>query len=256
MPLNNTGKLELEFRKFDNEDEYYQTLNFSSADTADVTGFIGESALFSMQHNTLNRKQWASEGSFVKLAFRYIQGKEQSLSGNTLQEDYDVRKFHRWINLSLEGRKYFKFSNLFRLGVYGKTVLTSQSLFSNYTASILATTEFSPLPDSRTLFLQEYRAPQYAGAGVNIILSINDLIDIRLDPYFFQPFKQIVNGDDGTFGYSENFEPGTLMAGGSIIFHSPVGPLRVSTNYFPRQEQRFLTQVSFGYVLFNDRAIR
>ena len=256
MPMNNTGKLELEFRKFDNEDEYYQTLNFSSTDTADVTGFIGESAILSVKHNTLNRKQWASEGSFVNFTFRYVQGKEQSLSGNTLQEDYDVRKFHRWINLSLEGRKYFKFSNVFRLGVYGKTVFNSQSLFSNYTASILATTEFSPLPDSRTLFLQEYRAPQYIGGGVNIVFSINDLVDIRIDPYFFQPFKQIVIDDNAGFGYSENFEPGTFMAGGSIIFHSPVGPLRVSTNYFPQQEQPFLTQVSFGYVLFNDRAIR
>jgi len=256
MPLTNTGKMELNFRKFENEDQYYQTLNFSSADTADLTTFTGESAFLSLKHNTLNRKQWASEGSFIDFSFRYVQGKEQSLSGNTINEDYDVRKFHRWINLSLEARKYFKFSNVFRLGVYGKSVFNSQSLFSNYTASILATTEFSPLPDSRTLFMQEYRAPQYIGAGLNIIFSINDLVDIRIDPYFFQPFKQIVTFDDGSFGYNENFEQGTLMAGGSVIFHSPVGPLRISTNYFPRQEQPFITQVSFGYVLFNRRAIR
>lgn len=256
MPVDNSSKLEFEFRKFENEDQYYQTLNFSSSDTADVTAFSGESGILSFQRNSLNRKQWASEGSFMKFAFRYVQGKEQSLSGNTLEEDYDVRKLHRWINMSLEARKYFKFSNVFRLGLYGKTVFNSQSLFSNYTASILATTEFSPLPDSKTLFLQEYRAPQYIGGGVNIVFSINDLVDIRIDPYFFQPFKQIVNDENGGFGYSENFEQGTFMAGGSIIFHSPIGPLRVSTNYFPQQEQPFLTQVSFGYVLFNDRAIR
>jgi NTE family protein len=104
--------------------------------------------------------------------------------------------------------------------------------------------------------MQEYRAPQYVGGGVDIIFSINDLVDIRIDPYFFQPFKQIVNYPNGGFGYSEIFDQGTLMAGGSVIFHSPVGPLRITTNYFPRQEQPFLTQVSFGYVLFNKRAIR
>lgn len=256
IPVTNNGKLEASFRKFENEDEYYQTLNFSSSDTADVTGFMGESGILSLTHNTLNRKQWASEGGYFNLSFRYVQGKEQSLSGNTIEEEYDVRKFHRWINLSLEARKYFKMSNVFRLGVHGKTVFNSQSLFSNYTASILATTEFSPLPDSRTLFMREYRAPQFIGGGMNIVFSINDLVDIRVDPYYFQPFKQIVNYEDGGFGYSEIFDGGTFMAGGSIIFHSPVGPLRISTNYFPKQEKPFLTQISFGYVLFNDRAIR
>lgn len=256
LPIKNNGKVELNFRKFENQDEYYQTLNFSSADTADITGFNGETAILSLSRNTLNRKQWASEGSSLIFNFRYVQGKEQSLSGNTIDDEYDVRKFHRWINLSLEAQKYFKFSEVFRLGLYGKTVFNSQSLFSNYTASVLATTEFSPLADSRTLFMQEYRAPQYAGAGLNIIFSINDLVDIRLDPYFFQPFRQILNQPDGSFGYSDKFVRGTFMAGGSVIFHSPVGPLRISTTYFPLQEQPFITQISFGYVLFNERAIR
>ena len=255
-PLTNNTKVSLDFKKFENEDEYYQTLNFSSLDTADITTFRGESAILSLNESTLNRKQWASEGSMIDLSFRYVQGKEQSLSGNLIDEDYDIRKFHQWLNISLEGQKYFKLSKLLRLGLYGKTVFNSQSLFSNYTASILATTEFSPLPDSRTLFMQEYRSPQFVGGGFNVIFSINDVVDIRLDPYFFQPLKQIVRFDDGRFGYAEEFQEGTLMAGGSIIYHSPVGPLRISTNYFPRQEQPFLTQISFGYVLFNDRAIR
>jgi NTE family protein len=256
IPASNTSKVSLDFRGFKNNDEYYQTLTFNSSDTADITNFNGQSAILKFEHNTLNKKQWANEGSLFKLSFRYIQGKEQSLSGTTTKKDYDLRKSHQWINLSLEGQQYFKFTNFLKLGLYGKSVFNSQSLFSNYTASILTMTEFTPLPDSKTFFMTEYRAPQFAGAGINLIFSYNDLIDFRLEPYFFQPFRQMVQLENGGFGYSELFEEGTFMAGASLIFHTPIGPLRLSTNYFPKQEKPFSTQVSFGYVLFNDRAIR
>lgn len=256
IPASNTSKLSLDFREFKNNDEYYQTLTFNSSDTADITNFNGQSAIFQFENNTLNKKQWANEGSMLKFSFRYIQGKEQSLSGTTTEENYDLRKSHRWVNLSLEGQQYFNFTNFFKLGIYGKSVFNSQSLFSNYTASVLTMTEFSPLPDSRTFFMAEYRAPQYAGAGLNIIFSYNDLFDFRLEPYFFQPFRQIVQFENGGFGYSDLLEEGTFMAGASIIFHSPIGPIRVSTNYFPKQDKPFTTQLSFGYVLFNERAFR
>lgn len=256
IPASNTSKLSLDFREFKNSDEYYQTLVFESSDTADITNFNGQSAIFEFEHNTLNKKQWANEGSLFKFSFRYIQGKEQSLSGTTTDANYDIRKAHRWINLSLEGQQYFKLTDFFKLGLYGKSVFNSQSLFSNYTASTLTMTEFTPLPDSKTFFMTEYRAPQYAGAGLNLVFNYNEFFDFRLEPYFFQPFRQLVQFEDGGFGYSDLFEEGTFMAGASIIFHSPVGPLRISTNYFPKQEKPFVTQISFGYVLFNDRAIR
>jgi NTE family protein len=256
VPVSNTSKISLDFREFKNNDEYYQTLTFESSDTADITNFNGQSAIFEFEHNTLNKKQWANEGSLFKFSFRYIQGKEQSLSGTTTDDNYDIRKAHRWINLSLEGQQYFKLTDFFKLGFYGKSVFNSQSLFSNYTASTLTMTEFTPLPDSKTFFMTEYRAPQYAGAGLNLVFNYNELFDFRLEPYFFQPFRQLVQFEDGGFGYSDLFEEGTFMAGASIIYHSPVGPLRVSTNYFPKQDKPFFTQISFGYVLFNDRAIR
>ncbi|MDX1651165.1 MAG: patatin-like phospholipase family protein [Brumimicrobium sp.] len=256
LPVDNNSAVAIDFRAFDNEDEYYQTLSFSSSDTADITQFEGHSAIFSYEYNSLNKKQWASEGSSIKLNFRYVQGKEQSLSGTTTQQDYDLRKFHQWINLSVEANRYFKLNRSFRIGIYGKTVFNSQSLFSNYTASILATTAFAPLPDSRTFFMPEYRAPQYAGAGLNLVFTYKNLLDFRFDPYFFQPFKQIVRLNNDDFSYSDTFTPGTFMVGASVIFHSILGPIRLSTNYFPEQSKPFITQLSFGYVLFNDRAIR
>lgn len=257
IPSSNNGKIGLDFRQFNNEDQYYQTLNYSESDTADVTNFYGESVVLNYEYNTLNRKQWASKGSKLKAGVRYVQGKENSISGNTPVSEYDLRRQHRWVSFSVEGEKYFELSSFLKVGVYGKTVINSQSLFSNYTASVIATTAFSPLPDSRTLFLEEYRAPQYAGAGVSLIFNYSQFLEFRFEPYFFQPLKQIIRFENAAeFGYSEFLKGGLPMAGASIIFHSPIGPLRLSSNYYPNQKNPFSTQLSFGYIIFNDRSIR
>ena len=256
FPVSNKLRADMDLRAFQLEDQYYQSLNFTSADTADFTSFDGQTAILRFQQNSLNRKQWASEGHFYEIQFRYIQGREQSVSGTTADEFYDIRKLHRWISLSAEAQSFIVKSGRFKLGIHGKGVFNSQSLFANYTASVLTTTEFSPLPDSRTFFLAEYRAPQYAGLGLNLIFSISNTLDFRIDPYLFQPFRQIIRFDNGGFGYDDLFEQGTYMAGASLIYHSPVGPLRLTTNYFPEQDKPLSVQLSFGYVLFNQRALR
>jgi NTE family protein len=46
------------------------------------------------------------------------------------------------------------------------------------------------------------------------------------------------------------------LAAGHVIYHSPVGPVRATLNYLPKYAQPFQFQLSFGYLLFNERAIR
>ncbi len=256
IPASNNGVLNLNFKKFENQDQYYQTLDYSKTDTADITYFNGESVLLNFELNTLRRKQWASEGGMLNVKFRFVNGKEKSISGTTPTIEYDLRRRHQWINFSIEGRRYFKMNSFFKVGIYGKAALNSQSLFSNYTATILTMNDFSPLPDSRTLFMEEYRAPQFIGGGLNFIFNYRNLLELRIDPYFFQPIRQIVQHDDASFDYSGLFQGGVPMAGASLIFQTPFGPLRLSTNWFPKQKKKFVTQLSFGYVIFNDRSIR
>ncbi|HLW39965.1 MAG TPA: patatin-like phospholipase family protein, partial [Brumimicrobium sp.] len=137
IPASNNGKSTLGVRKFDNKDQYYQTIDYSKSDTADITFFSGETAFLEFEYNTLNRKQWASEGSRFIANIRYVQGKEKSISGTTPLTEYDLRRHHRWLSFSLEGQKYFKINSFFKVGLYGKATANSQSLFANYTATAL-----------------------------------------------------------------------------------------------------------------------
>lgn len=256
FPLGNKTKTDLDFRIFDLNDNYYQTDDFNQADISDNTAFFGQTISWSLEQNLLNRKQWATQGYAFKFKVRYINGRERSISGSTSDFNYDFRKKHEWINVSASGTYFPVRSKRFKFGFTGQGVFNSQSLFANYTASILSTTAFTPLPDSKTYFLAEYRAPQFIGGGTNLIFSFVNGLDVRLDPFIFQPFKQIIRNENGTFGYSELFAQTTFMAVGSVIYHTPIGPLRFTTNYFPEQTKKFNFQLSFGYVLFNERAIR
>lgn len=255
-PIGNTTKSSFDFRMVHLEDDYYQNENFTNKDTADMTRFNGSSFSWEFVQNSLNRKQFATSGHFFKFKSRYVYGRETSIPGSTSIDNSIQQNFHEWINLSAEFQSFPISTRVFHIGVYGKGVFNSQSLFSNYTASLLSTTSFSPIPDAETYFLPEYRSPQHIGTGLNMIFSIKKAIDIRLEGYYYQPFVILVRNVDGSPSYSKPFKGSALMASTSIIYHTVVGPLRATLNYFPKQSNPLSFQLSYGFVLFNERAIR
>lgn len=256
VPITNTTKATVGIRMFRLDDSYYQIDDFSSSDTADLTNFDGYSAYFKLMHNTLNRKQFASSGNYLNFEFRFVDGKERTLSGTTSNNPFDIQNFHRWINMRFDYQTFFIDQPFFHFGVHGQMVSNSQTLFANYTASLLSMTEFSLVPDAKTYFLPEYRSPLFVSAGINAVFTIKKLIDLRVDAYFYQPFTQLTEFSDGSLGLVSNLDNSALMASASAIFHSFIGPIRFTTNYFPQQEIPFSFQFSMGYVLFNERAIR
>jgi len=256
-PVLRNSKSTFDFRMVDMTDEYYQTDQFTSIDTADFTKFNGQTFSWKLEHNTLNKKQFANSGHQFAFKGRYVVGKEESVSGSTSPTEYDLAKNHSWINLNFEGQTFPIDFKHFHLGLQGKATFNSQSLFSNYTATILSMTAFNIIPDAGTFFLPEYRSPLYIGGGFNAIWSIRKNIDFRFDGFIYQPFRQLIINDDNTFGYSKPFKGESYLASTSLIFHSILGPLRATLNYFPKQTDAPLSfQISFGYVLFNERAIR
>lgn len=256
VPLSMTIRAGVDYRNFSLSDRYYQTDNFTIADTADLTNFFGNSVKIFVEHNSLNRKQFASEGSMFKVTFRYVEGTEQTRSGSTAPLPFNDTVSHQWVNLQVEARKYFNLSKKYTFGVHGTGAFNSQSLLRTYVATLLVMTEFSPIPDARTLFMEEYRAPQYFGLGANQIFHVFNRLDLRVDAYAFQPIVVLRRLDEGGFGYSQYQLRPKFMGSTSLVFNSPIGPFRATVNYFPEQAKPFMFLLSFGYVIFNDRAIR
>lgn len=256
-PISNSALIELDVRGVQNNDSYYAIDNFAEGDTADITKFTSFVGGLKIEWNTLNRKQFANQGRLLQLSTKYILGHEMTRPGSTSNELYDQVDMDRnWINLSFHYKDFFINTTVFHFGIDIVGVLNSQSLFSNYKASILAMTAYSPIPDMNTLFMKEFRSPQYLGAGANAIFTPIKSLDIRLEAYYYQPFKMILLHEDNTFNYSQLFQGERFVASTSIIYNSPIGPLRFAANYFHRTATPFSFQFSFGYLLFNERSTR
>ena len=256
LPLGNNARWIMDARYLSLEDDYYQSSKFTSVDTADFTRFFGTSLSMEYTKNSLNRKQFASEGHFFQVKARYVNGFERTVPGTTSILKDTVEKDHQWLSVQAEFQSYFIKNGPFHLGFHGKTVLNSQSLFANYTASLLSMPTFNLIPDMETFFLPEYRATQYFSVGTNLVVELLNKLDLRLDVYYFRPFMQLRQNTDGTIEYVKPEQVKSLVASSSILYHTPIGPVRATMNYFPVQESPFFFQLSFGYILFNERAIR
>ena len=255
FPILNNSKSTFDYRYFQTDDHYYQTNNFTNQDTTDRTILQGNTISWAVEHNSLNRKQWANSGYFAQIRARISEAHEHSTSGTT-SSNFDYRSYHQWFNLKGELQVFPLHTKFFSFGIHAIASFTNLSKLNNYTVTLLNMNAFQPLPDMQTYFFKEYRSPLYASGGVNIIFTPQKNIDIRFDGYWYQPFLNIVQNDDGSFGYSKPFKGETQVAALSAIYHSPIGPVRLSVNYFPFQKNPFAVQFTYGFIIFNERAFR
>jgi NTE family protein len=255
-PIGNIGKSILDFRKFITNDDYYQNENFSTKDTADFTLFSGFSIKWIGELNTLNRKQFASKGKLLSLKIQYVDGTENSQSGSTAMNKYEINQNHHWLSVHGEGQWFIFNNNVINLGIHFKGVMSNQSLFYNYKASLLAMNDFSPFVDAQSTFLQEYRSNKHIGIGSNLIFSIKKNIDFRIDGYLYQAFNQLNKNNALTFYYERSQLFKDFLIATHLIYHSPIGPVRISANYFPQQKNPVYFHICYGYLLFNERAYR
>ena len=256
LPISNNSNTSLDYRYFALEDDYYQTDAFTNQDTSDFTRFTGHSISWNYDFNTLNRKQFANEGTKFLFKMRFIDGDENTYPGSTSILVDTINRQHNWLSFQADFQSYFLKKKFIHLGVHLKSVFSTQSLFANYTASLLSFPYFDVLPDMNTFFLPEFRSPQFIGVGLNIVVPLKKKIDLRFDSYWYQPILTLSKSQNGVLQYAEPFKGSSFLLSSSLIYNTIVGPIRMTLNYFPKQKDPFAFQVSYGYAIFNDKAIR
>ena len=162
---------------------------------------------------------------------------------------------HEWWKFRTKYEIYFHSIGNLTLGLYAEALISNQPLFSNYVSSVLTAPVFEPIPESKTLFMPEYRAYNYANLGMRVLYSFHKNVHFRLEGFVFQPFQEILENPDFTATMGTLFDTRYYMGSAALVYHSPIGPLSVSLNYYDRDVDRFSLIVDFGYILFNRRAL-
>ncbi len=250
-PLGNTIKSAFTFSGFTNKDQYSNTKSFNSLDTLDALSLSGFKAGFKLTTNDLNRKQYASLGKAYTLSAYYFNVHESYVPGTTSISQLPVSKNHQWFRLRASAEHYFSRGS-FRPGYYADVVFSNQPFFQNYFGTIINTPAFFPLQDSRTLILENFRSTNYLAVGArNVIVVRPRTLDLRVEGYLFKPLEYILQGQNQE-AYT-NTSLTTLFFAGSVglVFHSPIGPISLSANYYDDEETRFGVLFHVGFLLFN-----
>ena len=255
LPVFTSGKIIIGSSYMWQQYEYYQVNNFTRGDTSDLTKFEGISAFIKYQKNSLNRKLYASKGTKIDLSFRQTSGREKSTPGSTAKLKKEAFERQDWLNLNFKIDKYFLERSKFHFGAYFEANYSDLPFFQNYTATLLLSPSFTPLVESKTIFQDQYRSRTFFGGGLKAIYSIRDQLDFRLEAYVYQPYEQLVENDDGSVKLGEEVINRDLIGTFTTVYHSRLGPLAASINFYDDARTELSFFIHFGYVLFNNKAL-
>jgi len=254
-PIKTNSLLSADFAFGINEDEYYQVTKFSKSDISDLTEFRMLHYKLSYETNTLNYRQFPTEGRELRLQLSHIRGIEEYDPGSTSQQSKGEDEFHHWWELHFRNQFYKKINDWYRLGVHLEGNVSNRSFFRNYDATMLNTRAFMPTPHSQTQFLPRYRAHDYAALGISQLVYLGKSLHLRAETYAFQPYRRIEKNADFLAYYGSRLPRPSYLLSGTLVYHTIVGPVSLSLNYYDKQEKDLYLIFNFGFILFNKKGV-
>jgi NTE family protein len=240
---------------FNNQDRYSNKKSYISTDTLDILKVKGFKTGISFSMNNLNFKQYASRGASYSVSSYYFNVREEYSPGSTADPTRITNaKDHQWFRLKATAEHYFS-RGWYRPGYYAEAVFSNQPVFSNYFGTIINAPAFFPLQDSKTLILENFRAFNYVAFGVRNVFVIKNWLDFRLEGYAFKSFEEIMEGQNQEALEKTDLTQLFFAASSGLVYHSPVGPIAFSVNYYNDQENEFGVLLHVGFLLFNKHSL-
>ncbi|RAW03222.1 patatin-like phospholipase family protein [Pseudochryseolinea flava] len=235
---------------FNNLDRYANSNVYISTDILDQLKVQGFKAGINFSANTLNRKQYATAGRHYAISGEYIRAEEDFKPGNTSVQTMRTRNTHQWVKAKATAEQYFG-GGRYHFGYLVEGVISTQPVFQNYFGTIIHAPGFFPIQDSRTLILQNFRSFSYGAVGLRNVFTFYNRFDFRLEGYLFKPFRHIHEGLSQKAIVSDDIRSLYFAGSAALVYHSPLGPISLSTNYYDDEENQLGVLLHVGFLLFN-----
>jgi len=261
VPLNYNTKIVLHSSFINNNDRYSPNNTFSVGDLLDQTIFNGFRGSVNFEKNSLNRKQYATSGQSFSLSLNYTTGRENYNPGNIFRNTLGFVKIpgssnlRQWGTIKLTQENYFLHINKYTLGYIMEGVISNQPLFNNYYSTLLVSPAFYPLQDSRSLFLDKFRATTYVAGGIKNVYNFKRNLDFRLEGYLFLPHKEFELNNFQDVDYAKAISKIRYAGTAGLVYHTPVGPVSLSYNLYNDAVKRNGVLLHIGYLIYNKRSI-
>ena len=254
LPIAKEFKSILTVGGINNIDRYTNTGVYVSVDTLDELRLSGFRTEWNVSSNTLNRKQYASAGRAYSFTGQYFNLTEDFIPGSTSLKDDPINAKHQWFRIKASAEQYFD-AGWFRPGYYAEAVFSNQPFFQNYYGTLINAPAFTPLQDSRSLLLENFRAFNYLAGGFRNVFSIRNRLDFRLEGYAFKPIEYLQQSIDQEVQAVNDFHAVYFAATAGLVLHSPMGPISLSVNYYDDKDSQLGVLLHVGFLMFNRHSV-
>ena len=244
LPAGRKAKFKIDAIYTHQYDSYYQTKNFLSVDTADLTEFNAKIVRFNYVRSTLNRIQYASAGSQIKVVGKGVSGTEYTIPGSTSDNRDTLSNSHSWLQMRLYYENYVVNQPRFSFGIKAEVLWSGQKDFQNATATSIMSPTPSFFPEFKTFYLPVYRGTSFFTVGISPVLHLTKSVDLRADVYGYQPFH-------ATAVPSSDIYRTYTLGSGTLVYHSPIGPVSLSANYYEQKEKPWSVLFNLGFIISN-----
>jgi NTE family protein len=235
-------------------DEYYQTDIFKKQDTPDQTNFDAFVGQFGFERNTLNYKQYATEGDASFISAKHITGRETNKPGSTSVSPLKASRHHSYFLLEAGSSRYFNLGRKFTLGAQVEAVLSNKDLFKNFRSTKLTAPGYYAIPHSHSLFIENFHSNNYLAGGLKTLFHIRPALHFRLEGHAFIPVKEELSNPDFSVYRSQRYISNYYLQGlAALVYHTGIGPASISLNYYDKPNSNLYLILNFGYILFNKR---
>ncbi len=253
-PLGLHSKLFIGFAYSNSGDEYYQTDIFRKQDIPDQTTFNAFLNQVGFERNSLNYKQYATEGEAASISLKYIAGRETNKPGTTSISSIQTARHHGFFLVEAESSRHLNFGKRFTLGTQVSAVLSNKDLFKNFRSTKLTAPGYYPTPHSQSLFIENFHSSNYLAGGLKTIYQIKPALHFRIEGHAFIPIREELANSDYSVYRSDKYISNYYLQGvAALVYHTGIGPASISLSYYDKPNTNLYFTLNFGYILFNRR---
>ncbi len=240
---------------------YYDTPDYTSLDEIDPSQLYDRTRLsfgaakLEYQRSTLNRLAYPTSGSKLSLSAIAIMGRERNYQELFSRAVSSLPIDHRWVGGRLQYEKYFAppSDSWFSLGVNLDVVYTSLQQFGNPTTSMLMMPAYQPVTHSKMIFMPDYSANEYIGAGVMPTFNVAPNMLLRTGLYAMLRNSYQINGATPDLISPEQLH---YISEATLVYNSSLGALSLSlTKYDINSWDNLYLTFGFGVPIFAPKGI-
>ncbi len=253
MPLSRHSVFNIQgHAAIDNYRYSQDTKPYERGDILDRTNFRFIGAKAEIDRSDINYYLYPTRGIKQSISAIFIGGDERFFPGTSgAIVNQPVESVHRyWFGGQFVREHYFPVRPIkwFSWGYLFNLTYTTHPTFLNQYATNTTAPAFTPTPHSKIVYMKEFRASSFAGAGLIPIFEFTPNFYLRPSVYAFLPdnFNQTKMDVKSSLRY---------IFDASLVYQTLIGPISLSLSKYDTSKNNLFITFNFGLTIFNQKGL-